>query len=93
MPQQHDVNQCDHFPMSQLNPWMICLGLKVLLKCDPTEPRSSQNAEAAPSSEEASPGLAPEPLLQDAPIPGDDDDESEQPTIAADNTITHYSNL
>ena len=55
---------------------------------DSTEPRSSQNAEAAPSSEEASPGLAPEPLLQNAPIPGDDDDESEQPTIAADNTIT-----
>ena len=67
---------------------MICLGLKVLLKCDSTEPRSSQNAEAAPSSEEARPGLAPEPLLQDAPIPGDDDKESEQPTIAADNTIT-----
>jgi hypothetical protein len=88
MPQQHDLNQCDHFPMSQLNPWMICLGLKVLLKCDSTEPRSSQNAEAAPSSEEARPGLAPEPLLQDAPIPGDDDKESEQPTIAADNTIT-----
>ena len=32
---------------------------------DSTEPRSSQNAEAAPSSGEASSGLAPEPLPQD----------------------------
>ena len=55
---------------------------------DSTEPRSSQNAEAAPSSGEASSGLAPEPLPQDVPTPDDDDDESEQPTIAADNTIT-----
>ena len=30
MPQQHDLNQCDHFPMSQLNPSMICQ--KILLK-------------------------------------------------------------
>ena len=72
---------------------MICLGLK-----GPAEVRLHRatiftKCRSSTFQEEASPGLAPEPLLQDAPIPGDDDDESEQPTIAADNTITHYSNL
>ena len=49
------------------------------------EPQSSQQAEAtaAPSSGEAGPGLMPEPLPQDVPIPDGDDSEADQPTIAA----------
>eukprot|EP00435_Cladocopium_sp_Y103_P032775 s1444_g8.t1 len=54
---------------------------------DSTEPQTSQDATAAPSTEGTGPGLAPDPLPQDIPIP-DDDDESDQPTLAADNTVT-----
>ena len=60
---------------------------------DSEEPQPSQQAEAAaaPSSGEAGPGLMPEPLPQDVPIPDGDDSEADQPTIAADNTTTQSS--
>ena len=60
---------------------------------DSVEPQSPQQAEAAaaPPSGEAGAGLMPEPLPQDVPIPDGDDSEADQPTIAADNTITQSS--